>query len=82
MQKRTLTILFLLTSLFTFAQTSSFISYGVENGIAQSQIQTLEQDLEGNLWIGTMAGLSKFDGKNFSTFTKKNGLAEDWITSS
>ena len=73
--------LLLLPALFR-AQTTSFIHYGVEQGLAQSQVQTLIQDKEGNLWIGTLAGLSKYNGREFTNFSRKNGLAEDWITCS
>ena len=61
-------------------QTTSFIHYGVEQGLAQSQVQTIVQDNDGNLWIGTLAGLTRYNGRNFTTYSKKNGLAEDWIT--
>lgn len=64
------------------AQTSSFIQYGVEQGLIQSQVQTIVQDNEGNLWIGTTAGLSKYNGKSFEAYGKENGLAEDYITTS
>ena len=50
------------------AQTSGFVYLGVENGLVQSQIQTIEQDNSGNLWIGTMAGLSKYNGFNFKSY--------------
>ncbi|MBL4655287.1 MAG: SpoIIE family protein phosphatase, partial [Bacteroidia bacterium] len=40
----------------------------------------LIQDDDGNLWIGTMAGLSRYNGREFKTFSKDDGLAEDWIT--
>jgi ligand-binding sensor domain-containing protein/serine phosphatase RsbU (regulator of sigma subunit) len=62
------------------AQTTSFIHYGVEQGLAQSQVQVIQQDDEGNLWIGTLAGLTRYNGRTFKTFTKKDSLAEDWIT--
>ncbi len=64
----------------TGAQTTSFITYGVEQGLMQSQVQTMVQDDKGNLWIGTLAGLSRYNGITFENFSKKNGLAEDWIT--
>jgi ligand-binding sensor domain-containing protein/serine phosphatase RsbU (regulator of sigma subunit) len=64
------------------SQTTSFIHYGVEQGLIQSQVQSILQDNKGNLWIGTMGGVSKFNGKKFTTFKKKNGLAEDWVTTS
>ena len=41
------------------AQTTSFIYYGVEQGLSQSQVQDLAQDDDGNLWIGTLSGLTK-----------------------
>ncbi|HTL80394.1 MAG TPA: two-component regulator propeller domain-containing protein [Bacteroidia bacterium] len=74
--------LFLFLSLSAVAQTTSFITYGVEQGLVQSQVQSLVQDDDGNLWIGTLAGLSRYNGLTFENFSKKDGLAEDWVTTS
>ena len=63
-----------------FAQSSNFITYGIEEGLIQSQVQALTQDNQGNLWIGTIGGLTKYNGNSFTSYTQKNGLAEDWIT--
>ncbi|MBI3511807.1 MAG: SpoIIE family protein phosphatase [Bacteroidetes bacterium] len=82
MIRKLFTLLFLSFSFFVHAQTTSFINYGVEQGLVQSQVQTLVQDDNGNLWIGTLAGLSKYNGLTFQNFSKKDGLAEDWITAS
>ena len=82
-RKKAILLFSILLFTFTFhvsAQTSSFITYGVEQGLAQSQIQSLVQDNDGNLWIGTLAGLTRYNGMAFENFSKKNGLAEDWIT--
>jgi len=62
------------------AQRTSFIEFGVEQGLIQSQVQSVLQDNEGNLWVGTLGGLSKYNGKSFSNYSKKDSLAEDWIT--
>ena len=75
-------IIFFAISLNSLAQTTHFIHYGIEHGLPQSQVQTIEQDNDGNLWIGTMSGLSKYNGRTFVNYTKKDSLAEDWITSS
>jgi ligand-binding sensor domain-containing protein/serine phosphatase RsbU (regulator of sigma subunit) len=64
------------------AQTTSFISYGMEQGLVQNQVQSITQDNEGNLWVGTIAGLSKYNGTTWQNFTKNTNLAEDWITCS
>src|SRR3989344_1113308 len=61
-------------------QTTSFIYYGVEQGLSQSQVQDLAQDDDGNLWIGTLSGLTKYNGREFETFSRKDSLAEDWVT--
>lgn len=66
----------------TIAQTTSFISYGMEQGLVQSQVQSIAQDEEGNLWVGTIAGLTKYNGSRFNSYTKNQGLAEDWVTTS
>ena len=77
-----LLFLFVFLSVQSLAQTTSFINYGVEQGLSQSTVQTIIQDGEGNLWIGTLAGLTRYNGRTFSTYSKKNGMAEDWVTSS
>jgi ligand-binding sensor domain-containing protein/serine phosphatase RsbU (regulator of sigma subunit) len=53
----------------------------MENGLIQNQVETMVQDNDGNLWIGTIAGLSKYNGFQFVSYTKNQGLAEDWIVS-
>ena len=35
----------------------------------------------GYLWIATGEGLCRYDGQNFRTYTTKEGLAEDVVTS-
>ena len=74
--------LLLLFSLSVLGQTTSFIYYGIEEGLPQSQVQTLLQDNDGNLWIGTIAGLTRYNGLSFKNYSKKDSLAEDWITTS
>ena len=72
-------IIFLLN--FSYAQTTSFIYYGVEQGLSQSQIQCITQGNDGDLWIGTLSGLTKYNGKTFKVYSKNDSLAEDWVTS-
>lgn len=70
----------LLCSMVGHSQTTSFIYYGVEQGLSQSQVQGITQDDNGNLWIGTLSGLTKYNGREFKTYSRKDSLAEDWIT--
>jgi ligand-binding sensor domain-containing protein/serine phosphatase RsbU (regulator of sigma subunit) len=75
-----LIILFLLAQRMQ-GQTTSFLYYGVEQGLSQSQVQCITQDDDGNLWIGTLSGLTKYNGREFKTYSRTDSLAEDWVTS-
>lgn len=67
---------------FSTAQTVNLNQFGIEEGMPQSSVYTMLQDKDGNIWVGTMNGISKYNGLNFENFTKKNGLAENRVTSS
>ena len=56
------------------AQRHYFIPYSVNEGLAQSQVRDIVQSDDGFLWIATVGGISRFDGINFETFNKSNGL--------
>lgn len=61
------------------AQTYYFDSYGVAEGLAQSTIYDIIQDENDYLWLGTRAGVSRFNGKEFNNYTIENGLAENGV---
>ncbi|MCD4748992.1 MAG: diguanylate cyclase [Thermoanaerobaculales bacterium] len=55
--------------------------FTVRDGLIQSQISDLTQDADGYLWIGTQAGLCRFDGNNFRNFTADEGLPDTVVPS-
>ena len=63
------------------AQHYNFINYSTESGLAQSQVSSIVQDKNGYLWLGTLAGLSKYDGKKFVNYSIQNGLIDNLIFS-
>lgn len=66
-------VLFLINA--ATAQRYPFYNLNVENGLIQSQARGgLAQDKFGNLWIATLGGLSKYDGKKFTNYTVRDGL--------
>ena len=64
------------------AQTLNLNQFGIEEGLPQSSIYTMLQDKDGNMWVGTMSGVSKYNGLSFENFSKKDGLAENRVTAS
>jgi len=74
--------MFLVSVLFAtklHAQRYPFHNLSVDDGLMQSQATCLAQDKTGYLWIGTLGGLSRYDGRNFTNFTIKNGLLNNSI---
>ena len=45
-----------------------FVRYGVRDGLSDNAITCLQQDDRGYLWIGTGAGLNRFDGHAFTAY--------------
>ena len=76
-------IVFLWVSLFLFysltAQTYFFDNYGPEQGLESSKIYSIIQTKDDYIWLGTLAGATKFDGINFINYTTENGLASKGV---
>jgi ligand-binding sensor domain-containing protein len=56
-----------------------FDNYGIKDGLGDPKVYTLFQDSKNYIWLGTVNGLSRFDGKNFENFTAGDNLASDRI---
>ncbi len=59
---------------------TSLASYGrqawaMENGLPQNTVQALAQTKDGFLWLGTEAGLVRFDGVEFQTYDRNSNPA-------
>ena len=57
-----------------------FINYTMKNGLVKNQVQDICQDHKGYIWIATVGGVSRFDGKSFKNFTVSDGLPANMIT--
>lgn len=53
----------------------------LNDGLPSNSIQAIFKDSRGYYWIGTEAGLCRFDGISFKTFTQQDGLPGNRIWS-
>ena len=73
MRKCSYTLLTVLLCTVLHAQDNlRFTSYGVNEGLPQSSIDDIIQDKDGFLWIGTAAGICRFDGYQFTTYKQSS----------
>jgi ligand-binding sensor domain-containing protein len=57
-----------------FAQKHFFQHYNIESGLIQSQVTSITQDRDNQLWISTFGGIDCFDSREFTHFTVEDGL--------
>jgi ligand-binding sensor domain-containing protein len=72
-------LFFLILSCFAmecvFGQYPNYIAYNIENGAPSNEIYCLLQDKDGYIWIGSDAGVYRFNGVSYEHFTSKDLLA-------
>lgn len=73
-------LVLIFSSLAAYCQRYTFQVYSNAQGLPQSQVTAITQGEKGYLWVGTLDGLAKFNGKDFETFTTDNGLFNNRIT--
>ncbi|MEZ4687070.1 MAG: ATP-binding protein [Bacteroidia bacterium] len=55
-------------------------SWGMEDGISHRDVQCVQRDDQGYIWIGTKYGLNRFDGYEFAWYTSEtNAFQSDEI---
>ena len=51
----------------------------MKDGLSGDRVREIKEDASGNIYIGTLAGISKFDGRSFVTLTPFESLGlEGW----
>ena len=70
-----------LLSLSTYGQQLFFDQFSVAADLAQSTVYKIIQDKNDIFWIGTGAGVSRFDGVEFTNYSSENGLADNGVRS-
>jgi serine phosphatase RsbU (regulator of sigma subunit)/ligand-binding sensor domain-containing protein len=50
------------------------------DGLVSQSVYALCQDRGGNIWLGTEGGVSKYDGRSFTSYTEHDGLVDNFMT--
>ena len=58
-------------------RTGSMKTYTVKDGLPNNNVLGIEADDDGQFWLSTDDGLSRFDGKTFTNYTASDGLADN-----
>ncbi|MDO8998126.1 MAG: two-component regulator propeller domain-containing protein [Bacteroidota bacterium] len=53
----------------------------VDQGMNSPYVRSILNDKNGNLWFGTKAGVSRYDGRSFFHYTEKEGLSNSVVLS-
>ncbi len=53
------------------------VNWNMDQGFPHKKINSIYKDANGFLWIGTVTGLSRFDGSTFKNYFHGRGAAED-----
>lgn len=75
----TLGVLLLVLIRTAGAQQLPFRRYGVADGLPNGSVTAIHQDSKGFLWVGTRAGICRFDGERFITLDSRSGLPHPLI---
>ena len=69
-QKLSILLLYFLTSFTALAQVEDYNIqfFSTEQGLLHNHIQNIHQDEKGIIWVGTMEGLNRFDGQEFTPY--------------
>lgn len=51
--------------------------FSINEGFGGIAVRGIAEDKTGNLWFATSGGLTKYNGKSFTNYTKKDGLADN-----
>lgn len=56
-------------------------TYTERDGLAQNSVYAVHQSSDGSVWAGTLSGgVSRFDGRRFTTYQSKDGLASNTVS--
>ena len=73
--------LFFFKLIICAAQQGDYKAFTVNDGLPSNNVYRCLEDDKGFMWIGTDAGIARFDGKHFQVFTTQQGLPDNDVLS-
>ena len=64
-----------------WAQEIQTLHYSLQNHLGSNECYAVQEDSQGNIWISSDAGVTRFDGREFETFDETNGLTDNVVFS-
>jgi ligand-binding sensor domain-containing protein/serine phosphatase RsbU (regulator of sigma subunit) len=80
--KAVLLFFFSVLSSPSFSQDYNFHNFNTEDGLAQSFVYSIIQDVHGYLWVGTGNGVSRYNGFKFENYLNSDSSSDNVITCS
>ncbi|MBL4654276.1 MAG: hypothetical protein JKY33_00450, partial [Bacteroidia bacterium] len=56
-----------------------FKNYTTTDGLSNNSVNSIFQDKQGNIWFGTLNGVTKYDGKEFESITSADGFINNAV---
>jgi ligand-binding sensor domain-containing protein/serine phosphatase RsbU (regulator of sigma subunit) len=72
-------ILLLFSQIPLVGQSYYFDNYNSQDGLSQSKVFTIFQSSKHHIWLGTVSGVSRFDGASFQNYTSENGISSGGV---
>jgi hypothetical protein len=69
-----LILIFSFAFLFVSLRSQNTTYYSFEQALINDNVRSIEEDINGNIWVGTISGITVFDGINFTSYTSADGL--------
>lgn len=76
---RLIGVMVICVALQAFAQDPVHRRFTMADGLASNTVYRVTQDHRGFLWFSTDAGVSRFDGKHFLNFGRRQGLPDEEV---
>ncbi|HOY38704.1 MAG TPA: two-component regulator propeller domain-containing protein [Bacteroidales bacterium] len=66
-------------TVIAYVQAQSTTHFELTQALISNNTRCISQDSDGNIWVGTTAGITRYDGFSWTSFTTEDGLGNNLI---